>query len=248
MDGGKPDVTTQASGASRVGRSAPRILRFVPDADVARDACRSPPAEGFDTVLLHAARARRACGAGGRAGADSRCSTSMSTAPRPVRRTTCSPPCRVPTTDPRHPPATGQHAVATRSPAPQAALALADWWGGRIQALRDAGVAGVRLLGLTNLPADLVPQFLAQLRAACPGAILFGWTPGLPLGRAGADSRRRARPGRLLAALVGRQRRLAVARAGHAARHRRGRGRCRRGRLARTPPLLGADRRWLDDA
>ena len=41
------------------------------------------------------------------------------------------------------------------------------------------GIAGVRLLGLTNLPAELVPQFLAQLRAACPGAVLFGWTPGL---------------------------------------------------------------------
>ena len=57
--------------------------------------------------------------------------------------------------------------------------ALAAWWGPRILAMRDVGFAGVRLLGLGSLPGWGLVGFLGALRAACPGVVLFGWTPGL---------------------------------------------------------------------
>ena len=38
----------------------------------------------------------------------------------------------------------------------------------------------MRLLGLRACRRALLPAFLAELRAACPDAVLFGWTPGLP--------------------------------------------------------------------
>ena len=45
------------------------------------------------------------------------------------------------------------------------------------------GIAGVRLLGLDGLLAAAVAPFLIRLRARCPEAILFAWTPGLPWAR-----------------------------------------------------------------
>ena len=84
-----------------------------------------------------------------------------------------------PTLDPRHPPGPATHAVAALTDA-ESAAALGRWWGARINEQVSEGLAGVRLLGLHNLPAPLVPGFLASLRAACPNALLFGWTPGLP--------------------------------------------------------------------
>ena len=84
-----------------------------------------------------------------------------------------------PQTDPRR--------TATTAAAAPAALgteadaeALAAWWAPRLQELQTAGLAGIRLLGLADLPAWAVRPFVMALRDACPGLLLFGWTPGLP--------------------------------------------------------------------
>ena len=81
--------------------------------------------------------------------------------------------------DPRKAPLAGDTAVALISSAAEAE-ALADWWAQRIEDLRQQGFAGVRLLGLADLPGDHLAGFLVRLRSGCPSAILFGWTPGLP--------------------------------------------------------------------
>ncbi len=83
-----------------------------------------------------------------------------------------------PMTDPRHPPISAQAAVAAVADAEDAER-LAEWWAPRIAQWAAAGVAGVRLLGLLNLPAAAVAPFLIRLRGRCPDLILFAWTPGL---------------------------------------------------------------------
>ncbi len=83
------------------------------------------------------------------------------------------------TTDPRRPPAAAQAATATVADEEDAEL-LAEFWAPRIATWTSMGIAGVRLLGLDSLPAAAVAPFLIRLRARCPKAILFAWTPGLP--------------------------------------------------------------------
>ncbi len=84
-----------------------------------------------------------------------------------------------PSLDPRQP-----ASAAPDAPAAVASLddadALARWWAPILQAETAAGLSGVRLLGLSDLPGWALPTFLTSLRAACPGVTLFGWTPGLP--------------------------------------------------------------------
>ena len=91
-----------------------------------------------------------------------------------------SPFCRLaaPSLDPRAPVADADTAVAALGDAADAE-GLAAWWVPRLMALREAGVAGVRLLGLSNLPGFAVGPFLRALRDGCPGLLLFGWTPGV---------------------------------------------------------------------
>ncbi len=92
--------------------------------------------------------------------------------PGPFRRTP------MPLTDPRGSlglSAEAHIAIAT----PEDALALAAFWASRVNAMTQAGLAGVRLLGLQALPGWAVPPMLSSLRAACPDCLLFGWTPGL---------------------------------------------------------------------
>ena len=84
-------------------------------------------------------------------------------------------PATAPQTDPRQAPAPAPMAPASIA-APDDARALAAWWARRIGML---GAGGVRLLGLDRLPGWAAPPFLAELRALCPGVVLFGWTPGL---------------------------------------------------------------------
>ena len=67
-----------------------------------------------------------------------------------------------------------RHAALT---GPAAAAALGRFWADQLS--RDKDIGGVRLLGLRDLPAALLPPFLAELRRAAPGLLLFGWTPGL---------------------------------------------------------------------
>ena len=83
----------------------------------------------------------------------------------------------VPTLDPRRDTelSSRRHAMVT---GPASAAALARYWAGRVS--QDSDVDGVRLLGLTNLPAALLPSFLAEFRRVSPDLLLFGWTPGLP--------------------------------------------------------------------
>ena len=83
-----------------------------------------------------------------------------------------------PMTDPRHAPVSAQAAVATIAD-DEDAERLAEWWAPRLGEWAAAGVAGVRLLGLANLPAASVAAFLIRLRGRCPDLTLFAWTPGL---------------------------------------------------------------------
>ena len=138
MDGGRPDVTTQASGASRVGRNAPRILRFVPDAD-----WRARLSLAAVRGVRHRAAARAGCPTGlrRRGGATHGLTVLVdldvdrAEAGAPEHLFTTLP---LPTTDPRQPPAIGQQAVAAIA-GPDSAVALADWWGGA-----DPGAARCR--------------------------------------------------------------------------------------------------------
>jgi len=84
-----------------------------------------------------------------------------------------------PATDPRQPPANARAAVAAITDDTDAQR-LAEWWAPQVTGWTAMGVAGVRLLGLTSLPAAAVTPFLIRLRARCPSVILFAWTPGLP--------------------------------------------------------------------
>ena len=83
-----------------------------------------------------------------------------------------------PMVDPRQPPQSAPAAIATVAD-PDDAERLAEWWAPRIADLTEAGVAGVRLLGLTGLPAACVAPFLVRLREQVLDAVLFAWTPGL---------------------------------------------------------------------
>ena len=87
-----------------------------------------------------------------------------------------------PLLDPRHGAPPGPNAVATVTDDTDAET-LAGWWAPHIVALAASGIAGVRVMGLGSLPAAAVVTFLSSLRAACPGIVLFAWTPGLPWDR-----------------------------------------------------------------
>ena len=82
-----------------------------------------------------------------------------------------------PLTDPRQPPHEAPVALAALS-GPADAEALAAWWAQRIRGTA-AGAAGVRLLGLADMPPTAVVPFLSALRAELPGTLLFGWMPGV---------------------------------------------------------------------
>ncbi len=81
-----------------------------------------------------------------------------------------------PCTDPRANPERSRAAVALIGTVAQADC-LAAWAGAAIRALP---ADGVRLLGLDQLPASLLPRVLTGLRRAAPDALLFGWLAGLP--------------------------------------------------------------------
>ena len=80
--------------------------------------------------------------------------------------------------DPRRPVETGRAAIA-RIATHEDAARLGRWWGARVLEWHQAGIAGVRLLGLARLPGWALPAILRGLRAACPACRMLGWTPGL---------------------------------------------------------------------
>ena len=87
-------------------------------------------------------------------------------------------PLSAPLLDPREPPAPAAVAPAALADETDAA-ALARWWGSRINGMQAAGISGVRLLGLGALPGWSVAGVVREVRAACPGMLLFGSTPGV---------------------------------------------------------------------
>jgi starch synthase (maltosyl-transferring) len=169
-------LTTQASQAGRVGRSAPRILRLHPQADW-KALLPLAAGQGFDTVLLHGTPPDGYAAVAVKAGlavlADVVVDRAESGAPDGLF--TALP---LPTLDPRRGPELATQCIAVVT-GPDSAIALARFWGSRIRQLREQGIAGVRLLALQNLPPALLPVFLAELRLTCLDTILFGWTPGL---------------------------------------------------------------------
>jgi len=80
-----------------------------------------------------------------------------------------------PSADPRAPVHYAPVATALVGDA-AAAEALASWAAAAILALP---CQGVRLLGLEQIPATLLPLVLTALRRATPGRFLFAWTAGL---------------------------------------------------------------------
>ena len=167
---------------SGLGRASPCILRV----DSALPSAWSEGLEravgsGFDTMLLPAGPmprglAAKAAAAGvallGDVFVDRAMAAELDGAV-PFRRLNAG------NTDPRTAPMAAEVAALAIGTAEDVA-ALAAWWGARILAMREAGFTGVRLLGLRSLPGWGLAQFLEGVRAACPGVVLFGWTPGVP--------------------------------------------------------------------
>ncbi len=160
----------------RVGHRALRILRLTPDAHWP-DLLKQAAFEGFDTVLCHGpvppGFAQAAAKAGLSTLADLAVDRVEGEAPEDLF--TALP---LPTLDPRHDTALATQRVAIVT-GPDSVRALAHFWGRVIRRWGQDGIAGVRLLRLDALPPPLLPPFLETLREACPGAVLFGWTPGL---------------------------------------------------------------------
>ena len=82
----------------------------------------------------------------------------------------------LPTLDPRRGTQLARQRMAALT-GPDSAAALGKYWAEQLRRRQD--LAGVRLLGLQDLPVALLPAFLSALRAGAPELILFGWTPGL---------------------------------------------------------------------
>ena len=177
LDSNSPTATT-----TLIGRVAPRIMRVAePYPSSWTTAVEQAATLGFDTVLLPTGPLPRAVADAARAHGAAlmndvfidRVMASDLDGVAPFAR------IHAPNIDPRTPPSPAAIAPAALGTLDDAA-ALAAWWGPRIMALRDAGSTGVRLLGLRSLPGWAVAPFLVALRGACPGVVLFGWTPGLP--------------------------------------------------------------------
>ncbi len=80
--------------------------------------------------------------------------------------------------DPRRTIETGNAAFA-HLPNLAAAEALGAWWGGHLARWHEAGVAGLRLLGLSRVPSWTLPSLLRRMREMARDALLLAWTPGM---------------------------------------------------------------------
>ena len=201
--------------------------------------------QGFDTILCHGAvpagfAASRTQGRAGDADGSRRDACGGQT-----RRMSLFVALPLPTLDPRRDTelSSRRYAMVT---GPDSAAALAQFWARQVT--QDPDIAGVRLLGLRDLSAALLPPFLAEVRRAAPDLLLFGWTPGLPWETLAAlerlarstMSRFRCRGGTASATGYGASASLlqpigtVIADAGEHA-------------LSRAPPPCRDRRRWLDD-
>ena len=164
------------AGAGRVGPRSPRILRVsMSERQRWQDSMPQIAARGFDTLLLQGALPPEAAAAARKAGlcilADLDIMRAGDDAPDGLF--TALP---LPTLDPRRGTQLARQRVAVLT-GPDSAAALGQYWAGHLQ--RREGLAGVRLLGLPDLPVAMLPVFLFALRQAAPASTLFGWTPGL---------------------------------------------------------------------
>ncbi len=170
-----------APAGAQIGRATPRILRATePSPATWPAALGRATTQGFDTLLLPGrdvplTLAQAASGLGIALLAD----VEIDRAPMELAAAGPFTSLLAPSIDPRHDPAPAPFAHAAIG-TDAAAAALAAFWAPRLLSMRDAGIAGARLLGLTRIPGWSVAPFLESLRAACPGVVLFGWTPGLP--------------------------------------------------------------------
>ena len=81
--------------------------------------------------------------------------------------------------DPRIPRA-GFGTVRARWEMPEAAAALTALWTDRLRGWAEAGLGGVRLLGLGAVPGVHLASLIAGVRQSAPGFRFLGWTPGTP--------------------------------------------------------------------
>lgn len=175
------DTDRQIAPFSGLGRASPRILRVdTPEPSTWAAGLAQAVAAGFDTVLLPPGPlprnlAEKAVAAGVALLGDVAVDRAMAGEVDDTVPFAC---LNAGNTDPRTPPVPAEAAVLAVGTIGDVA-ALAAWWGQRIEGMCAAGFAGVRLLGLRSLPSWGLATFLEGLRAACPGAVLFGWTPGV---------------------------------------------------------------------
>ena len=163
--------------ATKMGPRSPRIFRCT--AEAAQDwqaALERAAAHGYDTVLWQGEPPPGAAEAGRKAGLAALMDVDLTTghpdAPDGLFVTLPQP-----TLDPRQATAPSDRRIPVVTGADSAA-GLARYWANRLRA--GDRVDGVRLLGLTQLPANALAPLAAAFRDAAPELILFGWTPGLP--------------------------------------------------------------------
>ncbi len=160
-----------------MGQRSPRIIRLahsgitVPPEPLLKRAA----AQGFDTVLCHVAPPAGFAEAAREAGLATLVDLDVTHAgpDAPADLFAALP---LPTLDPRRGAemSSRRRAVVT---GPASAAGLGRFWADHI--VQDAAIDGVRLLGLREVQASLLPHVLAAFREAAPGKLLFGWTPGL---------------------------------------------------------------------
>ena len=178
--GSAPAPAAAAGGI--LGRITPRILHAAGTSpDRFAEALGQATTLGFDTLLLPEADVPPALAEAARGlGVSLLVDVRLDRAPGDADLGADAPFIRLPepSLDPRTPMRPSGTALASLATA-EDVDGLASWWGPRLLALRGAGVAGVRLLGLDALPGWAVARILPKLRQACPGVLLFGWTPGV---------------------------------------------------------------------
>ncbi len=169
-------LTTPNSSAAQLGPRSPRIFRFTPSANASwQTVLQQAASNAFDTVLCHGAIPPTLVDVASKAGlavlVDIEVMIGAADAPDGLFTTLPEP-----SVDPRREPRLSdvRRAVLTDD---ASAARLGMHWAGRLGAYGK--IDGVRLLGLRDMPARLLPAFTAALREAAPGMTLFGWTPGL---------------------------------------------------------------------
>ena len=75
------------------------------------------------------------------------------------------------------------HAAMARFDDPAAAQLLAEQWSDRLAIWSEAGVAGFRLLGLDQVPAQFIADLAGAVRNKSGGSQFLGWTPGVSWSR-----------------------------------------------------------------